>query len=93
MGPEELAVAGCWWLLQEIGRFAEPLGGGHALRRGGAQYPGAAGVEVWRIQALARRSTSVIPTYLGNARAQALSNVAAEASLQRDLAQLRGDLA
>eukprot|EP00969_Alexandrium_andersonii_P170951 7558153-Alexandrium_andersonii.AAC.1 len=40
------------------GRFAEPLWGGHALRRGGAQYRGAAGVEVWRIQALARHSTS-----------------------------------
>eukprot|EP00969_Alexandrium_andersonii_P173745 7681290-Alexandrium_andersonii.AAC.1 len=27
------------------GRFAKPLWGGHALRRGGAQYLGAAGVE------------------------------------------------
>eukprot|EP00969_Alexandrium_andersonii_P262580 11608337-Alexandrium_andersonii.AAC.1 len=27
------------------GRFAEPLWGGHALRRGGAQHLGAAGVE------------------------------------------------
>eukprot|EP00969_Alexandrium_andersonii_P353025 15438944-Alexandrium_andersonii.AAC.1 len=76
-----------------LGRFAEPLWGGHALRWGGAQYLGAAGVEAWRIQALARHSTSVILTNLENTHTQALSDIAAEASLQRDLSQLRDDLA
>eukprot|EP00975_Prorocentrum_lima_P001027 216642-Prorocentrum_lima.AAC.1 len=28
-----------------LGRFSEPLWGGHAMRRGGAQYLGGAGVE------------------------------------------------
>jgi integrase len=34
--------------------------GGHAMRRGGAQYLAAAGVDVWRLQALARHSSSAI---------------------------------
>eukprot|EP00969_Alexandrium_andersonii_P309120 13660728-Alexandrium_andersonii.AAC.1 len=55
--------------------------------------PGAAGVEVWRVQALARRSSPAILTYLENTHAQAPSDIAAEATLQRDVNQLRGDLA
>eukprot|EP00969_Alexandrium_andersonii_P066569 2934541-Alexandrium_andersonii.AAC.1 len=34
--------------------------GGHALRRGGAQFFGAAGVDVWRAQALARHRSGAI---------------------------------
>eukprot|EP00969_Alexandrium_andersonii_P153836 6802470-Alexandrium_andersonii.AAC.1 len=55
---ETIRQAAVYLGLPTLGRFAEPFWGGHALRRGGAQYLGAAGVEVWRIQALARHSTS-----------------------------------
>eukprot|EP00969_Alexandrium_andersonii_P303556 13419753-Alexandrium_andersonii.AAC.1 len=38
--------------------------GGHALRCGGAQFFGAAGVDVWRIQALARHRSGGDPRML-----------------------------
>eukprot|EP00969_Alexandrium_andersonii_P055924 2464859-Alexandrium_andersonii.AAC.1 len=66
--------------------------GGHALRRGGAQFFGAAGVDIWRIQALARHSSGAILGYLQDSHLATLSNVALEAVLQRDLAQLRADV-
>ena len=43
-----------------------PAWGGHALRRGGAQFLGASGVDVARIQALARHSSSAILGYLND---------------------------
>ena len=66
--------------------------GGHALRRGGAQFLGAAGVDVWRIQALARHSSNAILGYLQDSHLASLSNVALEAALQRDLSQLRAEV-
>eukprot|EP00969_Alexandrium_andersonii_P206300 9114736-Alexandrium_andersonii.AAC.1 len=48
--------------------------GGHALRRGGAQFFGAAGVEIWRIQALARHSSGASLGYLQDSHLPALSN-------------------
>ena len=66
--------------------------GGHALRRGGAQYLGRSGVEVWRIQALARHSSSAILGYLGDSHISSLSSVAAEAAAGRSLAAVRAEL-
>ena len=66
--------------------------GGHALRRGGAQYLAASGIDVWRIQALARHSSSAILTYLDGIHAKHLGNIAAEAELGRSLQGLREEL-
>jgi hypothetical protein len=66
--------------------------GGHALRLGGVQYYGAAGVEVFRVQALARHSTSTILKYLEGAHHSTLGGVAAEAVVGRSLAQVRAEL-
>eukprot|EP00969_Alexandrium_andersonii_P065763 2899566-Alexandrium_andersonii.AAC.1 len=66
--------------------------GGHALRRGGAQFFGAAGVEIWRIQALAHHSSGAILGYLQDSHPATLSSVALEAALQRDLSQLRAEV-
>ena len=67
--------------------------GGHALRRGGAQYLGRSGVEVWRIQALARHSSSAILGYLEDSHISSLNSVAAEAAAGRSLAAVRTELA
>ena len=66
--------------------------GGHSLRRGGAQYFGAAGVEVWRIQALARHSSDSILTYLADSHVGAITNIAAEAAMGRSLEALKEEL-
>ena len=66
-----------------------PLWGGHALRRGGAQFLARAGVEVWRIQALARHSSDAILGYIENVHVQCLNNVAAEAYVGRSIDTLR----
>ena len=74
----------------------EPIGlprwGGHALRRGGAQYFGVAGVEVWRIQALARHSGAAILTYLAAPHIPSIASMALEAALHRDLSTHRGEV-
>eukprot|EP00969_Alexandrium_andersonii_P045421 1994283-Alexandrium_andersonii.AAC.1 len=67
-------------------------GGGHVLRRGGAQFLGAAGVDIWRILALARHSSAAILCYLQDSHVASLSNMALEATLQRDLSQLRAEV-
>ena len=41
-----------------------PSWGGHSLRRGGAQFLASAGVDIWRIQALAMHSTAVFLKYV-----------------------------
>ena len=69
-----------------------PAWGGHAMRRGGAQYLGAAGVDIWRIQALARHSSSAILIYLGNSVSASLGNIAAEAAAGRSLASVQDEL-
>jgi hypothetical protein len=62
-----------------------PVWGGDSLRRGGAQYLATSGVDVWRIQALARHSSSAIIGYIESLHAQQLGNLAAEATLGRDI--------
>ena len=69
------------------------LWGGHAWRRGGAQWLAVAGVEVWRIQALARHSSTAILGYLEGAHVQAMTGLAAEAAVGRDLSAVRTELA
>ena len=69
-----------------------PAWGGHSLRRGGAQYLASCGIDVWRIQALARHSSNAILTYLDGIHAKNLGNVAAEAELGRSLASMREEL-
>ena len=68
------------------------LRGGHALRRGGVQYLGASGVDIWRIQALARHSSSAVLGYLADSHRSQLSTVALEATLQRALDTVRLEL-
>ena len=70
----------------------KPIFGGHSLRRGGAQYLARCGVDAWRIQALARHSGSAILLYLDGIHAESLGNIAAEASLGRDLNNVREEL-
>lgn len=69
-----------------------PLWGGHSMRIGGVQYLGKSGVEVSRIQALARHSSSAILGYLQGTHAAAITNVAAEAGFSRSLASLQQEL-
>ena len=68
------------------------LFGGHSLRVGGIQFLGRCGVEVARIQVLARHSTSATLRYLQDAHAHAMNNVAAEAGLHRTLESLKEEL-
>ena len=70
----------------------EPVFGGHSLRRGGAQYLARCGVDIWRIQALARHSSSAILLYLDGVHADSLGNIASEVSLGRSLANVREEL-
>ena len=63
------------------------------MRRGGVQYLGRSGVEVWRIQALARHSSSAILGYLEGAHISTLNTVAAEAATGRTLEAVRRELA
>jgi hypothetical protein len=70
----------------------KPVFGGHSLRRGGAQYLARSGVDIWRIQALARHSSSAILLYLDGIHAESLGNMAAEASLGRSLQSVREEL-
>jgi hypothetical protein len=69
-----------------------PLWGGHSMRIGGVQYLGKSGVEVARIQALARHSSNAILGYLQGIHAEAMTNVAAEAGFSRSLASLQLEL-
>ena len=69
-----------------------PAWGGHALRRGGVQYLGKSGVDVWRIQALARHSSNAILRYLGQSHHGHLSSIAVEAALNRDIQSVRDEL-
>ena len=62
------------------------------MRIGGVQYLGKSGVEVARIQALARHSSNAIHGYLQGTHAEAITNVAAEAGFSRSLASLQREL-
>jgi len=78
--------------LPTTGHGGAALYGGHAWRRGGAQYYARAGVEIWRIQALARHSSGAILGYIENAHIPALAGIAAEAAIGRSLAAVRAEL-
>ena len=69
-----------------------PAFGGHSLRRGGAQYLARSGVEIWRIQALARHSSNAILGYIADSHICTLSTIASEAATGRALESLRGEL-
>ena len=66
------------------------------MRIGGVQYLGKSGVEVARIQALARHSSNAIHGYLQGTHAEAITDaitdVAAEAGFSRSLASLQWGL-
>ena len=70
-----------------------PRWGGHSMRVGGAQFLGRSGVEVSRIQALARHSSNAILGYLQGVHVQTMHNIAAEAGLARSLTGLREEVA
>jgi hypothetical protein len=60
-----------------------PSWGGHAMRRGGAQYLAAAGVDIWRIQALARHSSAAVLLYIEKAHVPTLKSISIEAASGR----------
>ena len=66
--------------------------GGHSLRVGGVQHLARCGIDVWRIQALARHSSNAILTYLDGVHSKHLGNIAAEAALGRSLESMRSEL-
>ena len=66
--------------------------GGHALRRGVARYLAAAGVEIWRVQALARHSSSAILGYLDNSHIVSTGRIASEAAAGTRVLQLQDEL-
>jgi hypothetical protein len=53
------------------------------MRRGGAQYLAAAGVDVWRIQALARHSSAAVLAYIEKAHVPTLKSISVEAASGR----------
>ena len=63
------------------------------MRRGGAQFLARSGVEVWRIQALARHSSSAILAYIADSHVASLGSIAAEAASGRSLEAVRQELA
>ena len=69
-----------------------PAFGGHSLRIGGVQHLARSGIDIWRIQALARHSSNAILTYLDGIHAKNLGNIAAEAQLGRSIASMRTEL-
>ena len=62
------------------------------MRRGGVQHLAAAGVDVWRIQALARHSSSAILSYLGQSHVKPLANVASEAAAGTSMQPIQDEL-
>ena len=75
-----------------LGHAGAELWGGHAWRRGGAIWLAQAGVEIWRIQALARHSSCAILRYVEGAHVLAMSGIAAEAAVGRSLVAVRAEL-
>ena len=77
--------------LRDVGPSGARAWGGHAIRRGGAQLLGVAGVYVRRIQALARHSGGAVLSYLDNAHAESSAALAGETSLRGDVGILCRD--
>ena len=67
--------------------------GGHAFRRGGAQYLAQQGIDVWRIQALARHSSTAILAYLEESNLASLKGLSTDAALGRSIESVRAELA
>lgn len=67
--------------------------GGHAFRRGGAQYLAKQGIDTWRIQALARHSSTAILKYLDEANLTSLRGLSTDAALGKSLDTVRAELA
>ena len=65
---------------------------GHSLRMGGIQFLGAQGVELWRIQALARHSSSATLRYLGNSHVNARPDVSSDAATRASIESMRDSL-
>ncbi len=63
------------------------------MRRGGAEYLAAAGVDVWRIQALARRSSAAILAYIEKAHVPTLKSISVEAASGRQQHALATEVA
>ncbi len=66
--------------------------GGHALRRGGAQGLASWGIDIWRIQCLARHSSAAILRYVGDAHVVSLGTLASEAVAGTSLDRIRLEL-
>ncbi len=78
-------------------RIKTPAGaeawGGHAFRRGGAQYLAQQGIDVWRIQALARHSSNAIMGYLDEANLSSLKGLSTDVALGKSIDAVRTELA
>ena len=73
-------------------RTGAPSWGGHSLRSGGIKFLGANGVELWRIQALARHSSSATLRYLGTSHLNARPDISRDASYASSLSDMRREL-
>ena len=58
----------------------------------GIQFLGAQGVELWRIQALARHSSSATLRYLGNSHVKARPDVSSDAAVRASMESMRDPL-
>ena len=78
--------------LRHTSRTGAPSWGGHSLRSGGIKFLGANGVELWRIQALARHSSSATLRYLGSSHQNARPDISRDASFTATLGDMKRDL-
>ena len=60
-----------------------PAWGGHALRRGGAEYLASVNIDVWKSKALARHSSDEIARYVGKALHLSLGSLARECAARQ----------
>jgi len=67
--------------------------GGHSLRVGGIQFLGKAGVELWRIQALARHSSSSTLRYLRDVHADVRPDISRDAAMTASIEEMRRSVA
>jgi hypothetical protein len=70
-----------------------PLITGHVMRATGAIFLAEMGVELWRIQLLGRWGSEAVKIYIRSAPLKAMSDVALEAFLKKDMAALASDIA
>jgi hypothetical protein len=65
---------------------------GHVCRATGAVFLAASGVDLWRIQLLGRWGSEAIKLYIRDAPLQAMSSIALEAFMRRDIADVIEEL-